>query len=226
MRKSPRARLLALALVLCVAVSMMSACQRSQSVYRDATVSVPSTYTEYTVDQMTFRFEAGWLSSDWSLVDTEMETLLESVSQTGNFALCGQLTSPATDKGTVDYIHVGYFEMGSTVAAKDLEGIMESIDSIPLTLKRMNLSGNELQKSRIRSYQNGAVEALTFCYSIEKRNTSDESSSEDEPSPSLVVQVALIPHNNRVYVLAFDDFTSGADNDSLEEMLSSLSFTN
>lgn len=190
---------------------LLSAC-RTSSDYMNASVSIPDNYAAYQVGEFSFRFEAGWEKQELDSMYSALDTQAALVGITPNLALFGRLAAPPSDQSTVDYVDFGYFELGARAAASELEDIMEAMDTHATLIKEFGLRANQLQKSRIRSYAPG-IDALTYCYRIIGDRV------------TTVVQTALIPNGSRVYVIIYSDFTSGEDNNLLERILSSLSFT-
>lgn len=201
---------------------LLTGCRRGGSAYEDASVTVPSNYVSYTLDQISFRFEAGWKVSSQDAVTASQSDFLNKLGLDQTLAVTGQMQSDSTDKGTVNYIDVGYFQTDHDTSAKELEGIMETINEIGGSLEKLDISSDQLQKSRIRCYGTNQTEALTFCYQLDSKVDSSDLTAQPV---SCVIQGALIPHGSRVYVLLYSDFTSGRDDSSLEEMLTSLTFT-
>ncbi len=208
--------------VLLAALVLLTGCHRGSSEYEDASVTVPSTYVSYTLDAVSFRFEAGWQASSPDTVTASQSDFLSQLGLDGALAITGQMQSASTDKGTINYIDVGYFQTDHDTSAKELEGIMENINEIGGSLEKLDISSDQLQKSRIRCYGSDQTEALTFCYQLDSKVDSSDLTAQPV---SCVIQGALIPHGSRVYVLLYSDFTSGRDDSSLEEMLTSLTFT-
>ena len=208
-----RAGWICLCLVLVLMTGMLGGC-REHSEYPEATVSVPDTYAGYDVDPMHFRFEAGWTSANFDSVQVQMDDMVLTLGINNNICIFYRLKSPVYDQGTVNYLDFGYLQMNHTMKAEDLEGIMEQLDTLQSSIKRMELSSTQLQASRIRCYGKNELEALTFCYKI--------STSINDYTISCVEQVALIPWGTRLYVLIYSDFTTGGDSPALEEVLSTL----
>ena len=211
MRKSWTA-FVALLLVVCLFVT---GCKRGSSYY-DATVSVPSTYATYTVEPLEFKFEAGYKSVNWDEFTVESDETAALNGLANNLAIFARLQSPIMDQGTVNYLDFGYFEMGRTVTAADLEAIMTQIDDMAAEMKKMDVTSDELQDAKIRSYGNDELEAMTCCYEVDYFI--------DQWTIGVILQVALVPHQSRVYMICYADFTSGQDDNHLEQLLSSLKF--
>lgn len=196
-----------LLMILC-ALAVLTGCSKSE--YSDASVEVPANWADYTVENMDFRFEAGWKSGSWDEVQTNMDAQAQTIEASNNLAIFGRLVSPLSAQDTTNYVDFGYWDTGHPMKTAELETIMEQVDDLILTIKKMGVESNELQTSRIRFY--GEVEAMTFSYLLEKDNV------------QCVIQAALIPHGTRVYMVAYFDFGSTTDNSMLEQLLSTLSF--
>ena len=203
-----------LALVLAISL-FMTGCGRG-SEYYDGTVSVPSTYAAYTVGPMEFRFEAGYKSVNWDEFTVESDETAALSGLANNLAVFTRLQSPIMDQGTVNYLDFGYFEMGRSVTAADLEAIMNKIDDMATDMKKMDVTSDELQSARIRAYGDDEIEAMTCCYEVDY--------FVDQWTIGVILQVALVPHESRVYMICYADFTSGQDDNHLEQLLSSLKF--
>ena len=186
---------------------------RKRSEYGDGSVRIPETYAAYDVGDFHFRFEAGWESASWDEFSTTMDGQAGLLGIKNNMAIYWRLVSPASAIGTVNYVDFGYFETGKAVEAKDLEAIMEELDEQASALKKLGISSDELQKARIRSYNNAEIEALTYCYLVKNEYVTD------------VVQVALVPHGSRIYTITLNDFTTGGDTALLEQLLSTLTIS-
>lgn len=193
--------------VICAAMLVLTGCG---SDYSDAQVEVPANWAEYTVGNMEFRFEAGWKGGNWDSVLAEADKQAETIGTNNNLALFGRLVAPTSAQDTTNYVDFGYWDMGHQVETVELEALMEPINDLLLEIKKTGIESNDLQASRIRFY--GEVEALTCSYLMEKENV------------HCVMQMALIPHGSQVYFICLSDFTSGADNSMLEQLLSTLSF--
>lgn len=183
--------------------------------YSDNTVDVPATYATYSVPPLTFKFEAGWTSANYDSVQDQMDYLSSSVGISPNICLFTRLQSPVADQGTVNYLDFGYFSIGHAVEMKEIEEMMEEMDQLSSGVKKLELSSNQLQSAKIRCYGEDELEALTVCYKV--------STSVNDYTISCVEQIALIPSGSRVYVIIYSDFTTGADNSFLEQILSTLS---
>ena len=192
---------------ICAAMLVLTGCG---SDYSDAQVEVPANWAEYTVGNMEFRFEAGWKGGNWDSVLAEADKQAETIGTNNNLALFGRLVAPTSAQDTTNYVDFGYWDMGHQVETVELEALMEPINDLLLEIKKTGIESNDLQASRIRFY--GEVEALTCSYLMEKENV------------QCVMQMALIPHDSQVYFICLSDFTSGADNSMLEQLLSTLSF--
>ena len=192
----------------CVLTMLLTGCSRSD--YSDASVDVPSNWAEYTIENMEFRFEAGWKSGNWDGVQNDMDIQAQTIGTNNNLALFGRLVSPTSAQDTTNYLDFGYWDLGRQFETSEMEALMEPINDLLLAIKKTGIESNDLQTSRIRFY--GEVEALTCCYVLEKDKV------------ECVMQIALIPHGTRVYMIAYSDFASGEDNSVLEQLLSTLSF--
>lgn len=193
--------------VTCAAILLLTGCG---SDYSDAQLDVPANWAEYTIGNMEFRFEAGWKSGNWDSVLSDADAQAQAIGTNNNLALFGRLVAPTSAQDTINYVDFGYWEIGRTVETSELEAIMEPLNDLLLVIKKTGIESNDLQASRIRFY--GEVEALTCSYVLEKENV------------ECVMQVALIPHETRVYFISYSDFESGEDNSMLEQLLSTLSF--
>lgn len=211
MRKSWTA-LTALALAICL---LITGCGRG-SEYYDGTVSVPSTYATYTVDPLEFKFEAGYKSVNWDAFTIESDETAAVSGLANNLAIFARLQSPVMDQGTVNYLDFGYFEMGRAVTASDLEVIMNKIDDMATDMKKMDVTSDEIQTARIRAYGSDELEAMTCCYEVDY--------FVDQWTIGVILQIALVPHQSRVYMICYADFTSKQDDNHLEQLLSSLRF--
>ena len=205
-------RAAALLLAVCL---LLSGCQRG-SEYYDGTVSVPSTYAKYSVPPLEFRFEAGYKSVNWDEFTLESDEAAAMNGIANNLAIFTRLQSPVMDQGTVNYLDFGYFEMGRTVTAADLEDVMSEIDELAASMKSLEVTSDELQAARIRAYGDDEIEAMTCCYEVDHYI--------DQFTIRCVIQMALVPHGSRIYLISYADFTTGKDDSKLEQLLSSLSF--
>ncbi len=179
--------------------------------YSDASVEVPGNWASYQVGDLEFRFIAGWKSSSWDSLQTDMDSQVQIVGSSNHLAIFGRLTSPAADKGTVNYIDFGYWDTGRQFENEELEGIMKELDEMVVPIKKLGLSSDDVQSSRIRIYGED-ITALTLAYRVEKEQV------------DCVMQVALVPHGSRVYLISYADFSTGEDDSTLERLLSSLRF--
>ena len=189
-------------------IFLLTACG---SGYDNASVDIPSTWAAYSIDTLSFRFEAGYQSESWDALQTDMDTRVSVLGTSNQLALFGRLISPASAKGTVNYIDFGYWDTGRALEPTELEGIMETLNNLSSPLLQLSVSSSQLQSSSIRTY--GAVTALTTAFTVETEDL------------SCVLQVALVPHGSRVYLISYADFSTGADNDMLEGLLSTLQFS-
>lgn len=208
MKHVKKAAVLVLCLVL--VVPLFSCGSSSRSEYDDATVSIPDSYATYHAGEFTFRFEPGWTSTSWDDTQSVLDAQTQILSISNNLAFTWRLTSPVRAIGTTDYVDFGYFSVSGTVTTKDLESLMPSLDEQASSLKKLGVSCEILQNSRIRSYNNASIEALTFCYKVTSGKV------------TTVVQTALISGGSKVYAIMYSDFTSGADSSMLEQLLSTL----
>lgn len=208
---------LLLAVVFVLAAGMLTGCDRKEhSEYPDNNVEVPATHAAYSVPPLSFRFEAGWTSANYDSVQDQMDYLSPSVGISPNICIFTRLQSPVTDQGTINYLDFGYFNIGHEVEMKEIQEMMEEMDQLSSGVKKLELSSNQLQSAKIRNYGEDEIEALTVCYKV--------STSVNDYTLSCVEQIALIPNGTRVYVIIYSDFTTGADNNRLEEILTTLSF--
>ena len=194
-------------ILFCVLTMLLTGCG---SDYDDASVEVPANWAEYTVENMDFRFEAGWKSGNWDAVQTDMDTQVQTIGTSNNLAIFGRLVAPVSAQDTTNYIDFGYWDTGRQLETSELESLMEEINDMILTIKKIGVESEDMQASRIRFY--GEVEAMTFSYLLEKEQV------------HCVMQVALIPHGTKVYMVTYCDFASTEDNSTLEQLLSTLSF--
>lgn len=68
-----------------------------------------------------------------------------------------------------------------------------------------------VQKARIRRY--GSVDALTLSYQV------------GYGQAACVIQIGLVPRGTRIYQVAYSNFTTVKDDNTLERLLTSLTFT-
>ena len=108
--------------------------------YSDASVEVPGNWASYQVGDLEFRFIAGWKSSSWDSLQTDMDSQVQIVGSSNHLAIFGRLTSPAADKGTVNYIDFGYWDTGRQFENEELEGIMKELDEMVVPIKKLGLS--------------------------------------------------------------------------------------
>lgn len=203
-----KARALVLVLSLTLLMTLLSGC-RGKNNYSDATVSVPSSYASYQVGPFRFRFAPGWKSADYTAFQEQLEAAQQSAGGVNKLALFGRMTSSPTDVGTTNYLDFGYLEMGREVDPEELEDIMDAINEMSSPLKKMGISSDELQRSRIRNY-GSTVTALTYSYEV------------DNQTIKCIVQTGLFPLGSRVYVICYSDFTSKELGRELLEVLSTL----
>ncbi len=189
----------------CAVILLLTGCG---SDYSDAQVDVPANWAEYTIENLEFRFEAGWKSGNWDGVLSDADTQAQTIGTNNNLALFGRLVAPTSAQDTINYLDFGYWDIGRQVETSELEALMEPINDLLLEIKKTGIESNDLQASRIRFY--GEVEALTCSYVLEKEQV------------ECVMQMALVPHGTRVYFITYSDFASGADNSMLEQLLSTL----
>lgn len=194
--------------LLCCALMLLTGCS---SGYSDASVDVPGNWASYTVGDLNFRFIAGWKSGNWDPLQIDMDLQVQTVGTSNNLAIFGRLVAPAADKGTVNYMDFGYWDIGREFEVTELESVMKELDELVVPVKKLGLSSDDVQSSRIRTYGD-EITALTLAY----RLVSEE--------VSCVMQVALVPHGTRVYMISYADFSTGEDDSTLERLLSSLSF--
>ena len=199
-----------LIILLCIGMMVLTSCSRSE--YDDASEDVPENWASYSVGDLAFRFEAGWKSSSWDPLQTEMDTQAQTLGVSSNLALFGHLVAPAADKGTVNYVDFGYWETGRTLQDSELESIMETLHDLSLPMKKLGVNAEDMQNSRIRTYGKNETTALTLSYRLE------------EEKVSCVMQVAFVPHGSRVYMISYADFSKDTDDTMLEQLLSTLSF--
>lgn len=195
--------------LICTLLLMLTGC----SDYSDASVDVPSNWASYAVGDLQFRFEAGWKSSSWDPLQTDMDTQVQTLQTSNNLAIFGRLVSPAADKGTINYVDLGYWDTGRAFEIVEMEDMMEDLNDLVVPLKKLGMTSEDVQRSRIRTYGSD-ITALTLSYTITKEEV------------SCLMQIALVPHGSRVYMISYADFSTGTDSDVLEKLLSSLSFTN
>ena len=200
-----------LTILFCALTMLLTGCGGG-SVYDDASADVPGNWANYTVGGLQFKFEAGWKSGSWDILQSNMDYQVQAINTSNNLAIFGRLVGPASDKGTVNYIDFGYFEMGRTVETAELENIMEQLNDLGLSLKKMGADSEDKQSSRIRCYGDDELEALTVSYLIE------------QDPVSCVIQTALIARGTRVYMISYADFASDTDDSKLEQLLTSLDF--
>lgn len=181
--------------------------------YSDASVDVPTNWANYTVGDLQFRFEAGWKSGNWDPLQADMDVQVQTLGAGNNLAIFGRLVAPAADKGTVNYVDLGYWDTGRNFEATEMESLMEELNDLVVPLKKLGLTSEDEQSSRIRVYGED-ITALTLSYRITKDQV------------ECLIQVALVPHGTRVYMISYADFSTNKENEMLERLLSSLSFTN
>lgn len=214
--KKRSVKLLPVIMVLTLMVSLLTGCKKG-SEYSNATVSIPATYAKYNITPLHFRFEAGWHSSEFDTVQDQMDLVVGGLGVTNQLCVFSRLASPPADQGTVNYLDLCYMQMNHEVETVELEDIMGQIDTMGSTIKKTNLGAEQLQRSRIRCYGDDELEALTFCYKV--------TTNVNGYDINCVEQVALVPWGSRVYIIVYSDFTTGADSQALEQILSSLSIT-
>ena len=216
--RNKAARSLILLMVLALAMTSLTGCKKEEhSIYSDGTVTVPDTYASYTVEPMTFRFEAGWTSANFDDAQNQMEYLGAGIGVSDNLCIYQRLKSPVYDQGTVNYLDFGYMQIGHTVEMTELEEILENFDQLSSGVKKLELASSQLQNARIRAYGDNEIEALTVCYRI--------SASVNGYTISCVEQLALIPIGSRIYLILYSDFTNTEDDPCLERLLSSMTIT-
>ena len=69
---------------ICAVMLVLTGCG---SDYSDAQVEVPANWAEYTVENMEFRFEAGWKSGNWDAVMAEADKQAGVIGTNNNLAV-------------------------------------------------------------------------------------------------------------------------------------------
>ena len=196
-----RFSLLLLALLL-----ILSGC----SSYADASVDVPETWAKYSVDLLTFKFEAGYTELDPETCDSWVESTAELFADSATVVTLALYESPIREQGTVDYLIVSCYRMAEETEAETLEDIMDDLNAMQRTVKNQTgVSASIEQNAKIRIY--GEVEALTISYELES------------DLAQCMLQIGLVPDGDLMYQFAYADFTKVVDDSTVEEILSSLS---
>lgn len=178
--------------------------------YPKGTVDVPSNWASYTLSSVSFRFAAGYTTADWESLSEELQNAAQLLGGSNKQTLLGYLVSPEQALGTQNTLTVGYYVTASELTGEDLENIFPAFAELDEELEKLGYSTVVLQGARIRSFK-GFI-ALSYAISVEK------------DCIKTALQLALVPHGNRVYQIVYGDFTTVEDDSSLERLLSSLNF--
>ena len=179
-------------LFLCILCFMVLAGVSCRGGYTDASDKPPANWAPYSIQDLSFRFPAGWSAISWEL------------------ALYGYFASPVGDRGTIDYLSFAYMEMKGEVTASDMEAIMDELSALSKSMRSLGVDAEIVQKARIRHY--GSVDALTLAYQV------------GYGQAACVIQIGLVPRGNRIYQVAYSNFTTVKDDNTLERLLTSLTF--
>ena len=75
----------------CAVILLLTGCG---SDYSDAQLDVPANWADYTIENLEFRFEAGWKSGNWDSVLSDADTQAGLIGTNNNLALFGRLVAP------------------------------------------------------------------------------------------------------------------------------------
>lgn len=198
---------LLLAALLMLSLLPLAACGDD---YPDGSVAVPSNWATYNLSAVSFRFAAGYTTADWESLSEELQDAAQLLGSGNKQTLLGYLVSPEQALGTQNTLAVGYYVTTSELTGEDLENIFPEFAELDEDLEKLGYITAVLQSARIRSFD-GFI-ALSYALSVEKDGI------------KTALQLALVPHGNRVYQIVYGDFTTVEDDNSLERLLSSLKF--
>lgn len=177
--------------------------------YTNASVEPPSTWADYELGNMKFKFNAGWTREETSGLTAQMESNMTALGGSNNVTMLASYASPAGEQGAKNYLIFASMTMDENIVAEDLESIMDTFNDMSRTMKNSLAIGAETtQTAKIREY--GEHNAMTVAYKV---------SYGDAQS---LVQLALVPSGKTVYMIAYADFSTAKDNSELEQLLTSL----
>ena len=111
----------------CAVILLLTGCG---SDYSDAQLDVPANWADYTIENLEFRFEAGWKSGNWDSVLSDADTQAGLIGTNNNLALFGRLVAPTSAQDTINYLDFGYWDIGRQVETSELEALMEPINDL------------------------------------------------------------------------------------------------
>ncbi len=199
------------ALFLCILCFMVLTGASCKGGYTDASDNPPANWAPYSVQDLSFRFPAGWSAVSWEAVTDKLQENMNLLGEENKLALYGYFASPVGDRGTIDYLSFAYMEMKSEVTASELEAIMDELSTLSKSMKSFSVDAEIVQKARIRRY--GSVDALTLSYQV------------GYGQAACVIQIGLVPRGTRIYQVAYSNFTTVKDDNTLERLLTSLTFS-
>lgn len=179
--------------------------------YTDASVEPPSNWATYDLGSVSFKFYAGWSPDDTSGLVSQIDANMLSLGGSNDLMVLASYISPIGEQGTYNYLTVSYYTLGSSITGEDLESIMDPLNALSKTLKtNMALSAEIKQNARIRHY--GEYDALTMAYQVGYGET------------ECLIQTALVPVGRILFQISYSDFTTVQDDQTIEQLLTSISF--
>ena len=197
-------------LFLCILCFMVLAGVSCRGGYTDASDKPPANWAPYSIQDLSFRFPAGWSAISWEAVTDKMQENMNLLGEENTLALYGYFASPVGDRGTIDYLSFAYMEMKGEVTASDMEAIMDELSALSKSMRSLGVDAEIVQKARIRHY--GSVDALPLAYQV------------GYGKAACVIKIGLVPRGNRIYQVAYSNFTTVKDDNTLERLLTSLTF--
>ncbi len=152
---------------------------------------------------------AGWEQDDPGGLIAQLDANMLSLEGTNDLAVLTAYASPVGEQGTVNYLVLSYYTLDRAITGEDLETIMDTVNDLAKPLRtNLALEAEIRQNARIRHY--GEYDALTVAYQVEYGET------------AAVIQIALVPSERTLFQIAYADFTTAQDDQTLEMILSSL----
>lgn len=186
----------------------LPACEKDP--YTNRSVAVPAEWPRYRVTPFTYHFEAGFTEAAQDSLAAAMLFELTDIAAQDKMNVLAYLQSPERDIGTRDLLCISCYETVTPFSEDDLLSLADQINDMDLTLSGGQLEAVLERGASLDRY--GVVHALTFSLILSHGEV------------NVCLQYGLFARGTVLYQIVYSDFTTAADNDYLEKLLSSIRF--
>ena len=179
--------------------------------YSDESEKAPDNWPTYAVGSMTFPCEAGWTAADVSTFEDAAAEPFSLLETTNHVEWVGCIASPEWTDGSRNYLAISYLQMSSNVTDSMMEEQVAQLANLRTTFLTAGMTTTILTEPQMVRYGDHTVLIYSCRFTLEDGDT-------------VIVQVGMIGHGDRLYQFHYVDSQSSSQGKVLAQILTGLSW--